>query len=281
MPTTVVVPSSCSRCSWARNAVSVPHWSWARSDADLAAVPAVGEQRARARGVPGAEQAGDVVGLHLGARGVLRVARRQLVGRRPACPSSASLVDPVRGRVQARAGRRAGRPTTSPRSRYAGRWPAGPASAPVDTQAADQSPGSSSPASTTSGSDHSPSPASVSTRTRTSRRSPERQRLARPRHQHVRIPLDAHGGAVVDLAPRRRAAGRTPRAAPTRAAAPARRCREGCRGVLHVPARVHPPDPDAGLEPASADTNDQRDRPGLSCAALQRGRVDAGQEASA
>ena len=79
--------------------------------------------------------------------------------------------------------RTTGRSTvTSPRSRYAGRWPAGPGwssvGAPVEIQAALQSAAESRPASTATGSDHAPSPASVSTRTRTSRRSPDANALA-------------------------------------------------------------------------------------------------------
>ena len=74
-------------------------------DADLAAVPAVGQQRADLVGARG-QQRGDVVRLHLEAERVLGEARRELVGRDPGAVDL-ELVDPVRGRVQGGAADRA------------------------------------------------------------------------------------------------------------------------------------------------------------------------------
>jgi hypothetical protein len=72
----------------------------APAHADLAAVPAVGQRGAQRVGA-GAQQRGDVVGLHLQALRVVRPARRQgLVAHRPAIHPQ--LVDALGGGVQPR-----------------------------------------------------------------------------------------------------------------------------------------------------------------------------------
>ena len=214
----MVLPSGCSTCSWASSAVRSPHWSDGAQHADLAAVPPVGQHRAQHVRALG-DQPGDVVGLHLRAVRVLRVAGRELEVTH-AFAVQVRLVDPVCGDVQPRDRDRL-RDWTSPRSRYAGRDPAGPAECSTGrTHSADQSDASSSPASRSVGSDQSPSPRSVHTRTLTSRRSPEARGSARPRHQHVVGRLDATGADAVDrdlvgdlLGRARRELPRQPRAA--------------------------------------------------------------------
>ena len=119
---------------------------------DLAAVPAVGQDRAE-RVHPGAYQRRDVIRLYLEAVAVFGEPGSQLRIANPR-PVQERLVDPVGSGIQPRAHDRDVRAArTHPRTSIAGRCPGGGCSedSTGSIHSADQSPGSSSPTSNTSG----------------------------------------------------------------------------------------------------------------------------------
>ena len=195
VPRTVAVPSSCSRCSWARNAVWSPHWSAARRMPTCPRYqPSASSAAEHVR--PLAEKVGDVVGLHLGARAVLGEAGSELVGP-DARPVQLELVDPVGSRVEAGPADRAvdehlaAQPVRRPGAgRTRGRGRRDPVGPPVRGL---EQPGLDGDrlrprARAAVGLDAHPYVAPL----------PGGERPARPRHQHGRVALDPLGGAVVE-----------------------------------------------------------------------------------
>ena len=164
--------------------------------ADLAAVPAVGQQRLDHVGA-GRQHGRHVVGLDLGVGGVLRVAGRELVAA-DTLPVDGRLVDPVRGRVEAGpddglvdddlAPQQVRRPVPRRSAVGAGGDPGGRPVLGVEQPGLhDKRLGPL--AETGLGLDANPHLPAFA----------RRQRLARPRHQHVGVALDADARAVVDL----------------------------------------------------------------------------------